>query len=60
MTTTAAVFWTCLGCLTLGETDRTAEKHTKATKHMTLTGIDPAALARIRARLLEEDGSADG
>jgi hypothetical protein len=58
--TDAACYFTCLGCDLVGSEDKTAEKHTKATNHMTLTGIDPAALARIRARLLEEDGSADG
>jgi hypothetical protein len=51
---TAAVFWTCIACTTIGDTDKSAETHTRKTGHTTLTGIDPAVLARVRARITGE------
>lgn len=45
---TAAVYFTCLACTLVGDTDRTAEQHTRATGHTTITGVDPEALARMR------------
>lgn len=43
-----AVYWTCIACDLIGDKDTTAEKHTRATGHTTLTGTDPEALARMR------------
>lgn len=45
------VHWTCLACTLVGDTDRTAEQHTRRTGHTTLTGTDPAALARMWERV---------
>jgi hypothetical protein len=43
------VYFTCLDCTLIGDTDKGAETHTRKTSHTTITGIDPEVLARVRA-----------
>lgn len=49
--TAAACYWTCTACLTLGDTDKTAEQHTRATGHATITSASADTLARMRAQI---------
>jgi hypothetical protein len=42
------IHWTCADCDLVGNTDGTAEKHTKTTGHMTMSGTDPERLANMR------------
>lgn len=40
------VYWSCLHCTLVGDTDRSADQHTRKTGHTTITGTDPQLLAR--------------
>lgn len=50
-------YWCCAVCSTIGDCDKTAEAHTRATTHTTLTGTSPDALARMLGTTCVESAS---